>query len=771
MFAPAGKIRHAIARTLLILVVVIVILIIGVGGFIALSQVKSTTTSTTSSSQSSSQSPTTLSTSQSSSTTTPILTMTTSSSPTSSTTSTVATTSSSTATTGVATTSASNVVPNSTLTWETVSTPAVLDPGIGGLVYDLNIQQNVYEPLLWFNGSNSTSVIPWLAQNYTVAPNGLSVNFTLRQGITFADGEQLNSSAVYFSLNRLLIIDGTFGPFGHGVAQAWTIQKLLNTSLSSDLSGAQSYSPQWVSDVLAENFVQITGPYTFTLNLQSSSAALQILLASPWTAIIAPNYVMKNDISLWSQPSNNYSLPFPTLSGNSSEQFYQYYRDEAATCNAGVSPQGCAYTYLFGSYNGSLAGTGPYTIKSVGQSTNDIVLQANPNYWGGPYQAINGTKISPSISTITINYVPSVTTRELDLQNAAGAGKAFTIDLPGGNLYDIANRNAWLENGTLTSIEPGVSLYGPYSFFETNMIEFGMNITNQQTGNYYQFQPFADLRFRLAFADSVNISEVNVDVNNKLGVVASGAIPPGLPPAGSYNSSTATSYGYNLTAVQDYLLSAMEHPLTSFTFKNGTAAPAGTFNNTFGCVTLPASGTCTNPVPQTIEMYYGTGDTFSQTVMEDIASAINNVSATYNMGLTVDVVPLPSGQLTSLYEAGELQCFTTQWSFDYPWATDFLVGLYTPGGPSGSFGWNFTEMADLSNQMLKADSSNNVTGLIELTNAMNQFANSEVQYLWTVYPSLVTANSAIGVFTSNVHGYYFNPSLNGPYFAEMYVTG
>ena len=134
---------------------------------------------------------------------------------------------------------------------------------------------------------------------------------------------------------------------------------------------------------------------------------------------------------------------------------------------------------------------------------------------------------------------------------------------------------------------------------------------------------------------------------------------------------------FNLTGVQDNLLAAMQHPVTDFTFKNGTSAPAGTFNNTFGCVTLSNSGTCANPVTQTIQMYYGTGDSLSQTVMEDIAAAVNNVSSTYNMGLTVDVVPLPSGQLTSLYEAGELQCFTTAWTFDYPWVTDFLVGLYT----------------------------------------------------------------------------------------------
>ena len=746
--------RRAIGRMAVVAIVIVIIIIIAAAGIFALSQ-----TGQKSSTSSSSTTPAT------SSTTSITSTSSTSSSSTSS------TVSSSTTNSTTSSTTRTTPAGPSTLTWETVSTPAVLDPGIGGLVYDLNVQQNVYEPLLWFNGANSTDVIPWLAQNYTVSSDGLSVNFTLRQGITFADGEPLNSSAVYFSLNRLLIIDGTFGPYGHGIAQAWTVQKLLNTSLSSVLQGPQSYSPQWVNEVLAQNFVQVTGQYTFTVHLQHPSAALEILLASPWTAIIAPSYVMSHDVAMWSQPSGGYSLPYSSLSGNATEQFYQYYRDEAATCNAGSSPQGCAFTYLFGSYNGSLAGTGPYTIKSVGQSTNNIVLQSNSNYWGGPYQAINGTKISPTIKTIDINYVPQLNTREIDLRNAAAAGRAFTVDLPGDHLYDVADRNAWLGNNQLVSTVPGVSLYGPYSFFATYLVSFGMNVTNQQTGSLYKFQPFSDLRIRLAFADAVNMSEINTEINNKLGVVANGAIPPGLPPSGAYDAGLKTRYSFNLTAVQDLLLAAMENPLTSFTFKNGTSAPSGVFNNTFGCPTLSAQGTCNSPVPQTITLYYGVGDSMSQAVMAQIAAAVNNVSDTYNMGLTVSAVPLPSGQLTSLYEAGYLDCFSTAWTFDYPWSVDFLTGLYKPGGPSNAFGWNFSQMAELSTQMLNADSNNNVSGLIAVGNAMTQFANEEVQYLWTIYPSLVTSGSAVGVFTSNVHGYYFNPSLNGPYFATMYTTG
>ena len=266
------------------------------------------------------------------------------------------------------------------------------------------------------------------------------------------------------------------------------------------------------------------------------------------------------------------------------------------------------------------------------------------------------------------------------------------------------------------------------------------------------------------------MTEFNTDINNNLGVVGNGAIPPGLPPAGSYDPNLQTRYSYNLTAVQNLLVDAMLHPITSFTFKNGTIAPLRTFNNTFGCTNLGSNNQCTSPTPQTIELYYGVGDALSEAVLEQMASAVNNVSSTYNMGLTVSVVPLPQGQLTSYYYSGYLQCFSSGWTFDYPWSVDFLVGLFQPGGPDSEFGWNFTRMANLSKQMLQANSNNNVSGLIALTEAMNNYANQEVQYFWTDYPSLVTAGSAVGVFTSNIHGYYFNPSLNGPYFPSMYVT-
>jgi ABC-type transport system substrate-binding protein len=614
--------------------------------------------------------------------------------------------------------------------------------------------------LLWYNGANGNQTIPWLASNYTLSADGKQANFTLRSGIQFADGEAMNSTAVYFSLNKLLITDNA-APTSFGTQGSWILQQLLNTSLSYDYNPSHGYTQTWADAVLAQNFVQITGPLTFTLNLQTANAAFPFLFANQWSAIVAPNYVMQHDLALWNQSNNGYSLPFPKLSGNSTAQIYQYLHDEVATCGTGATQSGCGYTYLDGSYQGSLAGSGPYVIQSVGQSTNNVVLQASSNYWGGP---LAGQKISSTFKTIDINYVPSLTTREFDLQTAAKSGQAFSADIPNDHLYDVANRNAWLNNKTLISIIPGISLYGPYTGYHTDMDLFATNVTNPITKSYYTFQPFADLRFRLAIADSVNMTQINQDIENNLGRVAINGMPPGFPPAGTFNTSIVPIYSFNADKAAQLLLQAMQQPLTKFNFENGSAAPSGLFNNTFGCSTLGSGGTCSKPVGQTITLNYPSGDSVNQQIDSEIASVINNISTTYNMGLSVDVSPIPQGIEVVDGFSGYLYFWSSSADADYPWSIDFTSVLYGEynlfTGPSG---WDLAVLGNLENQAFQDTASNNITGLVKVTNMMNEISNQEVQYLWTIYPTFYQA------MTSNVKGFYFNPSIYGTieYFAAL----
>jgi ABC-type transport system substrate-binding protein len=632
--------------------------------------------------------------------------------------------------------------------------PQYLDPDVSYFTYDQGILANTYENLIWYNNSCSSCAIPWLAMNYTASANLATYNFTLRPNITFADGEPLNSTAIYFSLNRILIDDAS-SPVSLGTQAAWDIQNLENHSLSYVWGGPHNYTSSWVSQVLAQNFVQVTGPLTFTMHIENPNAAFPYLIAGTWAEILAPQYVMQHDLALWTQSSNDYTLPYPSPSGNETNQVNEYFDDWAATCQSGATPHGCAWTYLDTGDNGSLAGTGPYTIQSFNPSTNVIILSANPNYWGGPLS----TKIQPAFTTVKYVYVPDVSTRELDLQNAANAGQAMIIDLPSTNLYDIASRTDWLSNGTLTSVTNGVSVDGPFTEWGLNFVDFPMNVTNLFTGILDKFQPFADLRMRLAFSDTVNMSQINADVNNNLGQVAENVNPPGFPPAGSYNTSISPAYSYNLTNAQNLLLQAMENPITSFSFENGTAAPAGFFNNTFGCSAAALSangGTCASPVPQTLQLTYGIGDAVGQAVLTQIATAINNISTSYNMGLTLSVVPLPFGQLITEFESGTVSIYASEIFSDYGWATNNLGWMYpASGGESGPGGWNITTLNNLNAQANLATAQNNVSGVVAASDAMNEYANQADMYLWEVWPAAVT------VLTSNIGGYYYNDGLYG----------
>lgn len=693
----------------------------------------------------------------SSSTTTSTIISTVTSTTTSTTTSTLPTFTSTTST------STSTTAPTPTsYTYETTYDYSYLDPEATYSGVDWGIFNNIYEPLLWYNGSSTTQVIPWLASGYTASPDLRTYNFTLRQGIQFADGEQFNSSAVYFSLNRFLILDGS-DPTSHGSEASWILQQLENTSLSTTISGiSQTYNAKYVNSVLAENFVQITGPYTFTMHVEHPDSSFPYLISGVYAGIIAPGYVIQHDLALWNQPSAGYTLPYPHPSGSAIQEINQYFMDEVATCNAGITPNGCGTTYLGGSTAGSLAGTGPYTVSSADKSTGSLVLKANPTYWGGALRE----KIVPRIQTIYINYVPDLTTAELDLRTAAASGKAMSIDLPNSNLYDIANRVAWLQNRTLISTVPGVSIYGPAVHLATAFEGFSMNVTNPLTGAYEKFQPFADQRFRLAFSDAVNMTQINQVYNNGVGRIALNSMPPGMPPLGVYNTSVKPVYSFNPDEVQSLLLDAMQHPITTFHFVNGTLAPPGFFDNTFGCTVL-TKGACTNPVPQTIGLSYYTGATLDEGVLSQIAQVVNNVSATYNMGLTVTVTPMSVSQLITEMSGVHVYMYGMSWGIDYPWVLDFTLPFYAPGGFfPGDSGWNIPYLGHLYQQAANASAHGNIPGLIKAEDQLDTWGNQHVMYLWTYDVAQVY------VMTSNVHGYYWNAAdhvgFADPYYAELY---
>lgn len=63
-------------------------------------------------------------------------------------------------------------------------------------------QAMVYEPLVKYQDGGK--VIPWLAESWTVSPDGKVYEFKLRPGVTFSDGTPFDSAAVMANVDALL---------------------------------------------------------------------------------------------------------------------------------------------------------------------------------------------------------------------------------------------------------------------------------------------------------------------------------------------------------------------------------------------------------------------------------------------------------------------------------------------------------------------------------------------------------------------------------------
>jgi peptide/nickel transport system substrate-binding protein len=105
-----------------------------------------------------------------------------------------------------------------TFIWATYGTLRTLDPAV---CYDGTGSQriwNIYETLVFFDGSRTDRFIPVLAtgvptlENGGISPDGKSYTFRIRQGVKFHEGGDLTPDDVAYSLKRAMIVDPDGGP-------------------------------------------------------------------------------------------------------------------------------------------------------------------------------------------------------------------------------------------------------------------------------------------------------------------------------------------------------------------------------------------------------------------------------------------------------------------------------------------------------------------------------------------------------------------------------
>lgn len=79
--------------------------------------------------------------------------------------------------------------------------PTCLDPHVGGNYPQALVATQYLEELVSKNSKGE--IIPWLATKWTEAKDGLSWDFTLKQGVKFTDGTPLDAAAVQANVNHV----------------------------------------------------------------------------------------------------------------------------------------------------------------------------------------------------------------------------------------------------------------------------------------------------------------------------------------------------------------------------------------------------------------------------------------------------------------------------------------------------------------------------------------------------------------------------------------
>jgi peptide/nickel transport system substrate-binding protein len=238
---------------------------------------------------------------------------------------------------------------------------------------------NLYETLIFFDGSSTETYVPLLAsevptvENGGISADGKTYRFKIRKGVKFHAGGELTPADVAYSLKRNMIVDQDGGPM-------WMLLEALTGS------GATRDKDGKIIDGIFDKIdqsVEAKGD-TVILHLPQPYPPLMSILCYTASSILDKEWAISK--GCWDGNIDNaakYNNPAP-----------------------GLEP-------LQKIENG----TGPYTLK-LWEPAKQFVFERFDGYWGP----------APKIRTGIVKYVKEWSTRKLMLQN--GDADRVVVDTP-----------------------------------------------------------------------------------------------------------------------------------------------------------------------------------------------------------------------------------------------------------------------------------------------------------------------------------------------------
>jgi peptide/nickel transport system substrate-binding protein len=606
-----------------------------------------------------------------------------------------------------------------TIIVDTIADAQYMDPATDYETAGGEIIQNVYEGLLFYNGSSAADLVPVLASSMpTISDLGTTYTFTLRHGITFHDGTPFNASVMKWCLDRVVLINDPRGP-------AWMMEQCIR--------GATTYasSPAWklgnrtgiyeaARAYFAANGVEIVDNYTIRIHVDYldslAGATNTTAFGTPYAGFVYILAFTVGDAISYSFVDAHGGNTADIASDLNSMSVARYNRlnhgGPAATSvpydqGRGVTP-GVHNAYV----DFNTCGTGPYMLTEWTKNVR-MVMTANPYYWGGP----KGTGVAPTQSVI-INVIPDFNSRKL----AFLAGDCDIVAwgaVYADQLINVATRTV------LPQYAADVRVDLDRGTFDIEQLQFNENQTLPTGG--------------------ANPSVLCTKING------SSAVDAATNPMFYRDFRRALVAAFNYTAYNAFM-NGFVRQLNGY-IPYGMVCYDASIPNPTQNMTLAAQLLTKVGWEGTIYIYYNTGSSARQTVCTLFKDMVEKAATAAGLSITVTINQLTWSTYLGLMNGGTLSIGDIGWAPDYADPDDYAMPYASSIGTFSAVIW-FTN-STIDSEIAQAATTLSVPARTLLYSDISWTLYKQAVYLW------LGQASTFHVERTWIHGYLYNPMFSG----------